>query len=100
VAVYSLVERNIEPFPLLAIGFYTVPKIWQIFVGKEEEVPRRENFPVISRKVVISTDYWKIFLPGDFLPYFLGNLPCFWDSVITYLVVSWLPELGTVQRIA
>jgi hypothetical protein len=29
---------------------YTVPKIWQIFVGKEEEVPCRENFPVILGK--------------------------------------------------
>jgi hypothetical protein len=29
---------------------YTVPKIWQIFIGKEEEVPCRENFPVILGK--------------------------------------------------
>jgi hypothetical protein len=28
----------------------TVPKIWQIFVGKEEEVPCRKNFPVILGK--------------------------------------------------
>jgi hypothetical protein len=28
----------------------TVPKIWQIFVGKEEEVPCRENFLVILGK--------------------------------------------------
>jgi hypothetical protein len=26
---------------------YTVPKIWQISVGKEEEVPCRENLPKI-----------------------------------------------------
>jgi hypothetical protein len=40
------------------------------------------KFPSNSRKVdIILTDYWKIFLPGDFLPFFLGNLPCFWDSV-------------------
>jgi hypothetical protein len=29
------------------IKAYTVPKIWQISVGKEEEVLCRENFPVI-----------------------------------------------------
>jgi hypothetical protein len=29
---------------------YTVPIIWQIFVGKGEEVPFRENFPVILGK--------------------------------------------------
>jgi hypothetical protein len=29
---------------------YTVQKIWQIFVGKEEEVPCRENFTVILGK--------------------------------------------------
>jgi hypothetical protein len=27
---------------------YTVPKIWQISVGNEEEVLCRENFPVIQ----------------------------------------------------
>jgi hypothetical protein len=30
--------------------YYTVPKIRQIFVVKEEEVPWRENFPVILEK--------------------------------------------------
>jgi hypothetical protein len=29
---------------------YAVLKIWQIFAGKEEEVPYRENFPVILGK--------------------------------------------------
>jgi hypothetical protein len=61
---------------------YTVPKIWPISVSKEEEVPYRGKFSSNSRKlVIISTDYWKIFPLGDFLPYILGNLPCFWDSV-------------------
>jgi hypothetical protein len=32
---------------LRKIYYYTVPKIWQISVSKEEEVPCRENFPVI-----------------------------------------------------
>jgi hypothetical protein len=38
---------------------YTVPIIWQIFVGKGEEVPYREKFPVILGKyvVIISTDF-------------------------------------------
>jgi hypothetical protein len=26
---------------------YTVPKIWQISISEEEEVPYRRNFPVI-----------------------------------------------------
>ncbi len=47
------------------------------------------KFPSNSRKVVIiSTDYWKIFPPGDFFPYFLGNLPCFWDLAATSLLES------------
>ncbi len=29
---------------------HTVPKIWQIFVSKEEEVPCKENFRVILGK--------------------------------------------------
>jgi hypothetical protein len=44
---------------------YTVPKIWQIFVGKEEEVSCREIFQYNSRKVVIiSTDYGKFSFQG------------------------------------
>jgi hypothetical protein len=71
-------------FPTPASFHCIVPKIWQIFIGKEEEVPCRGKFQSNSRKVVfISTDYWKIFPPGDFLPDFLGNLPCFWDSAWT-----------------
>jgi hypothetical protein len=38
--------RSNFPIPVL----YTVPKIWQIFVDKEEEDPYRENFPVILGK--------------------------------------------------
>jgi hypothetical protein len=35
-----------------------------------------------SRKLgIISSDYWEISPPGDFLPSTLGNLLCFRDSV-------------------
>ncbi len=45
--------------------------------------PREGKFPGNSRKLgIISSDYWEISPPGDFLPNTLGNLLCFWDSVV------------------
>ncbi len=44
--------------------------------------PREGEFPGNSWKLgIISSDYWDIFPPEDFLAYTLGNLLCFWDSV-------------------
>jgi hypothetical protein len=43
--------------------------------------PLEGKFTGDSRKLgIISSDYWEIFPPGDFLPNTLGNLLCFRDS--------------------
>jgi hypothetical protein len=57
---------------------YTVPKTRQISKSIGEGVPWRGNFPINSRKLgIISSDYWEIYPPEDFLCYTLGNLLCF-----------------------
>jgi hypothetical protein len=61
---------------------YTVPKTRQISKSIGEEVPWRGNFPINSRAGIISSDYWEIYPPEDFLCYTLGNLLCFQDSVV------------------
>jgi hypothetical protein len=44
--------------------------------------PLEGKFTGDSRKLgIISSDYWEISPPGDFLPNTLGNLLCFRDSV-------------------
>jgi hypothetical protein len=61
----------------------TVLKNLANFRNEWEEVPWRENFLVILRKHgIISSDIWEISPPWDFLPYNLGNLPCFGDSKV------------------
>jgi hypothetical protein len=44
--------------------------------------PLKGKFPGNSPKLgIISSDYWEISPPGDFLPNILGNLLWFRDSV-------------------
>jgi hypothetical protein len=38
-------------------------------------------FRVIRGKCFVSKNFWEYSLPGDFLPYILGNLPDVWNSV-------------------
>ncbi len=48
--------------------------------------PLERKFTGDYRKLgIISSDYWEISPPGDFLPNTLGNLLCFWDSAETDL---------------
>jgi hypothetical protein len=50
--------------------------------------PLEGKFTGDSRKLgIISSDYWEISPPGDFLPNTLGNLLCFRDSIL-YLPTS------------
>ncbi len=64
----------------------TLPKNFADSVSKEEELPCRENFPaILGNCSTFSRITEKFSFPRAFLPYILGNLPCFWDSVARLL---------------
>ncbi len=56
------------------------PKISQISQRKGEEVPGGKTAVNSRQRGINSSGYWESPPPtGEFLPYILGNLPCFWD---------------------
>jgi hypothetical protein len=60
----------------------TCPKNKADFQKYRGGSPLEGKFPGNSRKLgIISSDYWEIYPPEDFLCYTLGNLLCFQDSV-------------------
>jgi hypothetical protein len=75
---------GLQPLLYLDLQYrhYTVPKNKADFRKYRGGSPPEEKFPGNSRKLgIISSDYWEISPPGDFLSNFLGNLLCFRDSV-------------------